>query len=89
MDAFSSNNENTLEPLKPVPEGVEIGQRERASDLDLQQIRLMYGCGVEEEEVEPTETEEPEAAALVAEPAGTWKWDYKKSIWYWTPASDD
>ena len=39
--AFSSNLLPTIEPLQP---NVKIGQRYKLSSIDIQEIRLFYGC---------------------------------------------
>ena len=76
-DAFSWNGEDTMEPVGELEEGVVIGQREGASDKDVQQIRRMYGC---EESTEPT-TQAP--TETVVEVRGYWTWDYKRGRWIW------
>ena len=40
-DAFSSNGRSTIEPLLP---NITIGQRERMSDIDIEEVRLFYQC---------------------------------------------
>ena len=40
-DAFSSNGLSTIEPLLP---NITIGQRERMSDIDIEEVRLFYQC---------------------------------------------
>ncbi|CAF2609562.1 unnamed protein product [Rotaria sp. Silwood2] len=38
---FSKNGLNTIEPLQP---GAVIGQRKTLSAIDIQEVRLFYGC---------------------------------------------
>ena len=44
FQAYSSNGKPTIEAVK---EGAEIGQRNEPSDLDIEQVNIMYSCPTE------------------------------------------
>ena len=76
-DAFSWNGKDTMEPIKELGEGVVIGQREGASEKDVEQIRRMYGCELATEPTTQAPTEEAEVEH------GYWTWDFRKGQWLW------
>jgi len=43
LDAFSKNGQNTIEPIKPVPPGVTVGQRTGPSAGDISALKSLYG----------------------------------------------
>ncbi|CAF3572321.1 unnamed protein product [Rotaria sp. Silwood1] len=49
--AFSKNGLNTIEPLQS---GVVIGQRQTLSEIDIQEVRLFYGCSAAGSTLPPT-----------------------------------
>ena len=82
-DAFSWNGKDTMEPVKELEEGVVIGQRDGASEKDVQQIRRMYGCpGVVMPVTQAPTTTPPEVLdQIVAQ--GSWTWDWRNAEWVW------
>ena len=82
-NAFSWNGEDTMEPIKELGEGVVIGQREGASEKDVEQIRRMYKCpgSVEPSTQPPTTTQPQDSDDLVAQ--GRWTWDWRNAQWIW------
>jgi len=42
VDEFSNSQGNTLEPKRPVPDGIVIGQREHLSDKDVASVKSFY-----------------------------------------------
>jgi astacin len=43
LNAFSTNGQNTIEPLVPVPAGITVGQRVAPSDGDVSALKSRYG----------------------------------------------
>jgi hypothetical protein len=43
LDAFSKNGQNTIEPIRPVPPGVTVGQRSGPSAGDISALKSLYG----------------------------------------------
>jgi hypothetical protein len=75
-DAFSKNGKDTMEPVKELQEGEEIGQRVGASEKDVEQIRRMYKCpGATIPTTIPPTTRPKE------EDEGEWIWDWKNGKW--------
>ena len=81
-DAFSWNGKDTMEPVKELGEGEEIGQRDGASEKDVEQIRRMYGCpGVNMPTTQPPTTTQPEGPDSLVQ--GQWVWDWRNGKWIW------